>query len=228
MKTDTQLQRDVLDELQWVPAIHATTIGVEVKDGVVTLVGNVGSSPEKWEAGRAVQRVSGARALAVDLEVEVTGPDVHSDSDIARASAQVLACMSFDPEGAVKILVEDGWIELVGELEWNLHRTAVEDGLRHIPGVKGINNYTTLSPKLSSSAVRSDIEAALKRRVVSEAHRISVDVQGTEVTLSGRVGSWGGAQYGAGCSLGNSGCAERHRPHHRRHVKFATAQTPRP
>ena len=58
VKTDTQIQQDVLAELAWQPAVHAARIGVEVKDGVVTLAGEVSSFAEKWDAERAAQRVS--------------------------------------------------------------------------------------------------------------------------------------------------------------------------
>jgi osmotically-inducible protein OsmY len=41
MKTDSQLQSDVIAELSWEPSIHSEEIGVEVKSGVVTLTGHV-------------------------------------------------------------------------------------------------------------------------------------------------------------------------------------------
>ena len=43
MKMDAELQRDVMNELKWEPTIHAAEIGVSVKDGVVTLNGDVDS-----------------------------------------------------------------------------------------------------------------------------------------------------------------------------------------
>mgnify|MGYP000146078925 CR=1 FL=1 len=50
MKTDIQLQQDVLAELKWDPKINAANVGVEVKNGVVTLSGHVDNYPEKWAA----------------------------------------------------------------------------------------------------------------------------------------------------------------------------------
>lgn len=67
MKTDTQIQRDVFAELLWEPSVNATKIGVEVKDGIVTLAGHVESYAEKWDAERACQRVFGVRALATEI-----------------------------------------------------------------------------------------------------------------------------------------------------------------
>ena len=49
MKSDMELQRDVLDELKWTQtAVNATQIRVEVKEGLVTLAGCVESFAEKW------------------------------------------------------------------------------------------------------------------------------------------------------------------------------------
>ena len=70
MKTDAQLQQDVMAELKWEPAVHAAQIGVEVKDGVFTLAGEVSSYTEKLNAERAAQRVSGVKALAVEMEIK--------------------------------------------------------------------------------------------------------------------------------------------------------------
>ena len=69
MKTDSQLQQDVMAELKWTPEVHATQIGVEVKNGIVTLAGEVSSYAEKWNAERAAQKVNGVKALAVEMTV---------------------------------------------------------------------------------------------------------------------------------------------------------------
>lgn len=190
MKTDLQLQREVLAELQWEPSVHAAGIGVEVQDGVVTLDGSVGTYPEKWEAEKAAQRVAGVTAVAVDLAVRIPDPEIHDDADIAHAASQALHHLALGKEGAVKVGVENGWIELTGELAWDFQRRAIEAVLRHVAGVKGINSYVTLGPKVSVVAVKAEIEAALKRRAMLDSHQVSVSVQGTEVTLSGRVSSW--------------------------------------
>lgn len=205
MKTDSQLQQDVLAELQWAPALHAAGVGVEVKDGVVTLAGQVGSYPEKWEAEKAAQRVSGVKALAVDLAVDVASADARGDTEIAHASAQVIQWMALDPRGAVKVLVEDGWIELTGQLDWDFQRKAIEDSLRHVPGVKGINNFVSLKTPVSLSGVKSEIEAALKRRALADARQISVSVQGTEVTLAGHVDSWAERDVAQHAAWGTAG-----------------------
>ena len=62
MKTDTDLQRDVMDELKWEPTIKAAEIEVGVTDGVVRLSGYVDSFYKKWAAESAAARVFGVKA----------------------------------------------------------------------------------------------------------------------------------------------------------------------
>jgi hypothetical protein len=71
MKTNKQLKNDILAELRWEPSVNAEQIGVEVKDGIVTLAGHVDSFVEKWAAEKAAKKVSGVRALAVEMDVKL-------------------------------------------------------------------------------------------------------------------------------------------------------------
>jgi osmotically-inducible protein OsmY len=131
MKTDKQVQQDVIAELGWEPSVNATHIGVEVADGVVTLAGRVSRYIEKANAERAAQRVGGVKALAGERDVKLAGSSKRNDADpIAN------------------------------------------------------------KPKASSNLIKSDIEAALIWRARTDAQKISVEVQGRDVTLTGSVHSW--------------------------------------
>lgn len=189
MKTDMQLQQDVLAELKWEPAVNAAQIGVEVKDGVVTLAGHVGSYAEKWDAERAAQRVSGVKALAIEIDVALPGANKRNDADIAHSAENVLQWMTYLPEDAVKVVAEKGWITLSGDVDWEYQKQAATGAVRHLMGVTGVSNQILVKPKVSLSAVESEIEAALKRRAHIDAQKISVEIQGANVTLSGRVNS---------------------------------------
>ena len=76
MKTDADIRRDVEEELEWDPRFDARDIGVAVKDGIVTLSGQVRSFAERWGAEDATQSVSGVRAVANEVEVKL--PDRKS------------------------------------------------------------------------------------------------------------------------------------------------------
>jgi osmotically-inducible protein OsmY len=190
MKTDSQLQQDVMAELKWEPSVHATQIGVEVKDGVVTLDGEVSSYSEKWDAQRAAQRVSGVKALAVELKVTLSQFGQRSDADIAKSAKNILDWTSSLPADAIKVLVEGGWLTLSGNVQWQYQRQAATDSVRNLLGVTGVSNQIAINAAVSASEVKSDIEAALKRSSTADAKTITVSVKGSDVTLTGSVHSW--------------------------------------
>jgi osmotically-inducible protein OsmY len=190
MKTDSQLQKDVMAELNWEPSVHAAHIGVEVKDGVVTLAGNVGTYTEKWNAERASQRVAGVKALAVDLKVKLSGSGVRNDADIAESARNVLEWTSAVQSDAVKVMVEKGWITLTGQVGWKFQKEAAADAVRFLSGVVGVVDEMTITPSVKAAVVKADIEEAIKRAATEDARKITVGVSGSDVTLSGSIHSW--------------------------------------
>lgn len=205
MKTDSQLQKDVIAELKWEPSVHAEQIGVEVKDGVVTLAGEVGSFAEKWAVESAAQRVAGVKALAIAMDVKLSALGHRGDADIARSAENVLEWTASLPTDAVKLMVEGGWITLSGEVDWQYQKQLAADALRYLVGVTGVSNQIAIKPKVSVSVVKSDIEAALKRRARLDAKQIEVEVSGSEVTLSGSVNTWAERDLAAHSAWGAPG-----------------------
>ena len=190
MKTDSQLQHDVLAELKWEPSINATEIGVAVRNGVVTLSGHVDRYADKWNAERAAQRVSGVQALAVEIDVRLADAGKRNDTDIAASAHAALAWTSFLPKDAVKVKVANAWVTLTGEVDWEYQRMAAADSVRFLSGVLGVSDDILIKTKVSADVVKADIEAALKRRAISDAKTITVQVSGGVVTLTGGVHSW--------------------------------------
>jgi len=190
MKNDAQLQRDVMAELKWDNSIDASRIGVEVSDCVVTLSGHVDNYSQKWNAERAAQKVSGVKALAVEIDVNLPGSSKKSDTDIARTAENVLEWTSNFPRNHIKVMVENGWITLTGEIDYEYQRELAVSAVRNLMGVTGVSNQITVKPTLLVTSVKSDIEAALKRRALTDSGEILVTVHGGTVTLTGVVHSW--------------------------------------
>jgi osmotically-inducible protein OsmY len=205
MKTDQQLQLDVIAELSWEPSVNSEDIGVEVKDGIVTLAGHVESYAEKMDAERATIRVSGVKALAVEMDVRLPGSSNRSDADIARTVQNVLQWTTYLPQDAVKVKVESGWVALSGEITWEYQRQVAISAVRYLMGVKGVNDQLVIKPRVSAPVVKADIEAALKRRAQKDANEISVSVRGTNVTLSGEVHSWSERELARHTAWGSPG-----------------------
>lgn len=190
MKTDRQLQKDVAAELTWDPFVEGTRVGVEVTNGIVTLSGHVDSYAQKWAAERAVERVGGVKGMAVELDVILPGSSKRTDSDIASAATMALEWSASIPRGAVKVMVEDGWVTLSGEVQWAYMRTAAENCVRPLVGVKGVIDKIELRPSVEPHDVKTKIEAALQRRAHFDTKAIMVGVDRGTVTLSGVVESW--------------------------------------
>lgn len=190
MKTDTQLQQDVMAELRWEPSIEADQIGVEVKDGVVTLAGHVDTYLCKYNAEQAALRVYGVKALAVEMDVHLPASSQRSDGDIARAARNALDWMSQPLGDRVHVMVEKGCITLSGDVDWQYQKVAAVVAVRFLLGVTGVANLITIKPAVKLSAVQSDIETALVRRAKADAKKIQVSVDGTKITLSGSVDNW--------------------------------------
>ncbi|MBE0548641.1 MAG: BON domain-containing protein [Rubrivivax sp.] len=190
MKTDAQLKRDIASELEWDPSINATNVGVAVKEGVVTLTGHLETYAEKHAIERAVQRVEGVRALAVELDVKLDPGHQRSDSDIAAAAESALQWHALVPEDRVRVKVEKGWVTLGGEVDWEFQRVSAEKAVRALTGVVGLSNGITLKVKTTPANISTRIRDALARQAEREAKSIEITVSGSVVTLSGKVHSW--------------------------------------
>lgn len=190
MKSDLEIKQDVIAEMKWEPSINAAAIGVEVADGVVTLAGSVDSFAEKWDVEEVVRRVSGVKALAIDIKVNLPGDSLRSDGDIARSAVNVLEWTTYVPDNSVKVLVEDGFITLKGKVDWEYQRRAAVNSIRNLMGVKGVSDQLVITSKVSVNSIRKDIQSALERGASSDSARIEVSVNGGDVTLSGNVRSW--------------------------------------
>ena len=206
MKTDTQLKKDVLDELTWDPKVDATDIGVIVKDGVVTLTGHLGSFAEKYAAEKAAQRVKGVRVLATELNVRLADAFKHTDSDIAGAAQRALDWNTLVP-GTVQAKVEKGWLTLKGEVQWDYQRRMAEKAVRYHNGVVVVSNLTTVKPAVTSVDVKKGIQEALKRHADREAEQIQVFVEGSRVTMRGKVDSLADMNAAIGAAWGAPGVA---------------------
>jgi len=190
LKTDAQLQRDVMDELRWDPAVGQAEIGVAVKDGVITLSGQVETFAKRFAAMKAVERVAGVRAVAGDIHVHIPAAAERTDTEIAHATANALDWAVEVPVPGVKARVQNGWVWLEGDVDWQYQRIAAERAVRYLTGVRGVTNALRIKPQASAPDVKQRIENALKRSAEVEAKNIKVEAVNGQVTLRGTVHSY--------------------------------------
>lgn len=190
MKTDSDLKRDVVAELTWDPAVKSTAIGVAVKNGVVTLSGHLDTYFEKDAVAKALRRVAGVKAIALELDVKLSAQHQRSDTDIAASAEQALKWNASAPVEAIRLTVEHGWVTMQGEVEWEFQRRSVEKAIRPLMGVVGISNEIKLRVLPQPADLSKKIEEALTRQALREARQVRVGAEGSTIRLTGTVHSW--------------------------------------
>jgi osmotically-inducible protein OsmY len=190
MRSDSEIERDVKEELKWDPNLDATDIAASVGKGVVTLAGFVKSYLDRYEAELAAKRVAGVVGVANDLEVRIPSVDERPDPDIARdAVAALKTQLPFSSEN-IKVVIKNGWVSLEGQVEWQYQKHTAESAVRRIKGVKGVTNSIVLKPRAAPSEIKNKITEAFKRNAEVDANRIQVEADGSQVVLKGSVRSW--------------------------------------
>src|SRR3954468_24017712 len=147
MRLDADIKRDVELELRWDPDIKADDIAVSVKNGVVTLAGFVRSYAQKWQAERDAKRIAGVVGVANDIQVRLPTIDQRPDPEIARDAVSAIRTQLPYSADSIKVVVNDGWITLEGDVEWKYQKDRAEEAVRHLKGVKGVMNLLTLKPR---------------------------------------------------------------------------------
>jgi len=186
---DKALKKQVQDELEWDPTFDANDIGIAVENGIVRLTGYVATYAQKFDVEAAVKRVNGVRGYVEDLQIRPFAQP-FSDESIAMRVANVIDWDTTVPKGAVKAKVEKGYVTLTGKLTWQFEKTAAENVVRNLQGVRGVTNLIEVKPRIQPADVKKRIEDALSRQAATDAGRIRVTVDGDKVRLDGKVRAW--------------------------------------
>ncbi|MGZ5095944.1 MAG: BON domain-containing protein [Burkholderiales bacterium] len=190
MRSDSDIKRDVEQELRWDADIDPTDIGVSVKDAVIGLTGFVRSYSQKWQAERDAKRITGVAGLANDIQVRLRSGTERTDPELAREAALAVRMQLPYVFESIKVVAANGQIALEGTVEWNYQRQRADEAVRHITGVKGVNNMLQVKPKVSPSNVKHSIEAAFTRSAEIDANGVTVKTDSGNVFLEGKVRTW--------------------------------------
>lgn len=189
MKTDLEIQKDVIYQLKWEPFITSSSIGVAVKNGIVTLSGTVDNYAQKLCAERAVKKISGVKALAEDIQIGVSPIFSKTDTEIAESVISSLKWHSAVPDNILHIKVDNGIVTLEGEVEWEFQRNSAKNAVANLLGVRGVNNLISIKPKVFITDIKNKIELALHRSATIDAEKVGLEVDGGKVILRGKVRS---------------------------------------
>jgi osmotically-inducible protein OsmY len=192
MKTNEELQKDVMEEIKWDPSLRtvASEIGVTAKDGIVTLSGMVDTYSKKLAAEKAAQRVTGTKVVAVDLEVKFAKA-TKNDIEIADAIRNALRWNSMVNEDKIEVKVDSGWVFLEGKVDWEYQKRAAQNAVVDLLGVKGVtNNIQVITKTINATEIKNKISNAYHRIATLDSSGIQIESTGTTVTLRGSVRSW--------------------------------------
>jgi len=187
---DRDLKHNVERALEWEPSIDDGDMGVSVEAGVVTLRGNVRSYAEKMTAERVALAVYGVKGVANDLVIHLPNLFQRTDTEIAQAAAAALGWNVMIPRDRVTVTVTNGWLDLLGTVDWQYQKDAAARAVRNLTGVKGVANGVTVKSRVKATDVRTQIEDAFRRSAEIDARRINVNATDGTVILSGNVHSW--------------------------------------
>jgi osmotically-inducible protein OsmY len=190
MKTDLEIKQDVIEELKWEPFLNASQIGVSVKEGVVTLSGRIDSYSKKIAAEKATKNVSGVKAVALDLEVNLPGSSIRNDTDIAEAVVNALKWHSAVRENKINVKVESGVVTLEGIVDWEFQKNSARMMVENLMGVKGIVNTIQIKQKTSIEDIKQKVSAAFHRSATIDASGIDIEIIDNKAILKGNVRSW--------------------------------------
>jgi osmotically-inducible protein OsmY len=187
MRSDIELRRDVVAELNWEPCVRDEDIAVAVKGGVVTLAGTVDTYVQRYAAERAVERVHGVRAVANDLTVKLAEGITRSDPEIAHAALTALRWHVQVPQEGIRVRVANGHVTLDGDVQWRYQRLAAERAMRKLTGVKGVTNLIRVLETATLADVKDQVNEALRRQAEADANQLTIEVTGNVVRLQGIV-----------------------------------------
>lgn len=190
MRTDLEIQKDVMAQLTWEPMLKASEIGVAVRNGIVTLSGQVDTFLKKLAAEKAAKKISGVRAVAEEIHVGNSSQYKRTDTEIADEVAHALKWNTGVREEKIKIKVEDGVVTLEGMVDWMYEKNNAFRAIQGLPGIKAVLNWISIKPQPTVDNINQKIKDAFKRYAMLDADKITVDIAGGKVTLNGTVRSY--------------------------------------
>lgn len=189
IRTDEEIQTDVLEELRWDTRVQPNEIVVAVKDGIITLTGWVDLYLKKIAAQEAARRVRGVKAVVNDIEVRLPSSAERTDADLAASVLNVLRWDAAIPTGTLDVTVSQGLVTLKGEVDRGFQKRAALRAICRLSGVKGITNLMMVKSRVLPTDLKQQIERALLRNAQTDARNITVEMEGSRVILRGTVRS---------------------------------------
>ena len=183
--------RDAVEsELSYDPLVDDADISVKNINGDVALNGTVPSYPQYLEAAAAARRVAGVKNLQNHLEVVLPSGDYRDDALLTTTANDALTLNVTVPDG-VEATAKDGNLTLSGTVSYGGERTAAEQAVTYLTGVRNVRDDIDISTDADPVDVTFNVQDALDRyALIPDDSDVVVDTSGNTVTLTGHVRTW--------------------------------------
>ncbi len=184
---DERLAGWIRDELLRDARVSEHSIGVAVKDGLVTLQGTVQSYRRKLVAQEIAASYEGCRGVVNELQVRPPGR--LSDTEIAGHVRATLDAHADITKAAITVTVKEGEVTLAGNVANHAEHTLVVDLVMSVRGVRSAYDVliVDLQQQIDDQTLSRKIEAELARTRGLQGANIKVAANGGTAVLSGRI-----------------------------------------
>jgi osmotically-inducible protein OsmY len=190
MSQTKDIRDAVQRELSYDPLVDDTDISVKNVNGDVALNGTVPSYPQYLEAAAAARRVAGVKKLQNHLEVVLPTEDYRDDPTLTTMANNALTVNITVPDG-VEATASNGNVNLTGTVSYGSERTAAEQAVTYLTGVRNIRDDIEISTDADPIDVTLDVQDALDRYgLIWDDSDVAVGTNGNTVTLTGHVRTW--------------------------------------
>jgi len=189
--TQTKDIRDAVErELSYDPLVDDSDISVKNINGDVALNGTVPSYPQYLEAAAAARRVAGVKNVQNHLEVVLPTEDYRDDATLTTVANNALTLNIAVPDG-VEATAKNGNLTLAGTVSYGSERTAAEQAVTYLTGVRNVKDDIDISVDADPVDVTLSVQDALDRyALIPDDSDVAVDTSGNTVTLRGNVRTW--------------------------------------
>lgn len=185
---DPDISIAIENKLQDAPAIDASRIEVVTDLGIVRLKGNANNLLATRKAEDIALAIAGVRGVVNLLEVK---PKLVSDEKIKERIEDQLTQPNAPTIENLRVIVADGKVQMSGVAHSWQEANLAGDVVASIYGVTQLDNNIDFEPKENrpDDQLEAEIEKMLKMNARIDGDLIEVEVNASEVKLSGVVGS---------------------------------------